>query len=146
MIAITRAFLARPAADRRLLLRALAVHMSIAALVRVVRFGALRGQLHLRTAPPASGCPADSPEIARIVWAVRRAAAVMPWGRTCLTEALTAWAMLRRNGCGSTLHYGVTKDNRDGLAAHAWLEYRGAVLIGQSPRVHATLPQPGRAA
>jgi hypothetical protein len=146
MIAIARAFFARPAPDRRLLLQALAVHVSVAALVRAVRFGALCRQLDRRTAPPAPCRPVDWPEIARIVWAVTRAAAVVPVGRTCLTEALTARAILRRAGCESILHYGVTKDIRNGLAAHAWLEYRGVVLIGESPRTYTTLPQPARAA
>ena len=138
-ITLAGRFLSRTAADRRLLLRALVLHACVASLLRIVRFGTLSGWLRrYGDQGSASGRPLDSASIGRIVWAVRQAASVTPWGRTCLTEALTAEAMLRRAGCETTLRYGVaTAEKR--LAAHAWLEHNGVEIIGGPSRFHEPL-------
>ncbi len=133
-LARARRFLARTAADRRLLLRALAVHTCVASLLRLVHFRTLNNWLrrygdHRR----ADGHSQDPAAIGRIVWAVRQAASAAPWGRTCLTEALTAEAMLRRAGYDPTLHYGVATERADGFAAHAWLEHDGVEILGGRP-------------
>ena len=48
---------------------------------------------------------------------------------TCLCKALTLQRLLARNGHDSELKIGV--DKTDGkFKAHAWLVYRGRVLIG----------------
>jgi hypothetical protein len=133
MIALARKFLRQPAADRRLLVRALALHGCLAALVRLVRFGRINRWLrvHQNRLTPTAPAP-DRVSIERVVWAVRTATTVVPWGRTCLTEALTASVLLRRMGCDATIHYGVAADNVRPLAAHAWVEYRGDIVIGRS--------------
>ena len=147
MIPLACKFLRRPAADRSLLVRALVLHVSVASLLRVVRFSRLRrwldgagvaGAVHERRL--------DSSAIERTIWAVRQAAAAVPWGRTCLTEALTAAALLRRAGCDATLQYGVAPGGDQILAAHAWLEYRGVVVLGGSARAYAPLGRAGRSA
>jgi hypothetical protein len=137
MIALARKFLRRPAADRRLLVHALALHGCLAALVRVVRLGRLNQWLAANRDHPGpvdvpAGRPNDRAAIERVVWAVQTATTVVPWGRTCLTEALTTSVLLRRLGCDATLQYGVAADNKRPLAAHAWLEYRGDIVIGRS--------------
>ena len=136
MITIARRFLKRPAAERRLLLEALALHLCVAALLRVVRFGTLTRWLRARVHRPEAEGPSAEAAGRRVVWAVRQATAACPLGRTCLTEALTAGALLRRAGCLASLRYGVAFDSsgRDLLTAHAWLERHGRVLIGGSPR------------
>jgi hypothetical protein len=136
---LARRFLKRTAADRRLLLRALALHTCVASLLRLVRFGTLSDWLcRYGGHRPAGGRPLDSAAIDRIVWAVQQAASVAPWGRTCLTEALTAGAMLRRAGCDTTLRYGVA-EGKKGVAAHAWLEHNGVEIIGGPSRFHEPL-------
>lgn len=136
MITIARRFLGRPAADRRLLMEALALHVCVAVLLRTVRFGTLTKWLGAGVHRPELERPSADAAIGRIVWAVRQATAAFPLGRTCLTEALTAEVLLRRAGCAATLRYGVATDGagRDRVAAHAWLERHGDVLIGGSPR------------
>jgi hypothetical protein len=143
MIASARKFFRRSASDRWLLLRALALHTSVAALLRVVRFGRLSRWLGGQPRHPRED---DVAAAERIVWAVRRAAAAAPWGRTCLTEALTASVLLRCAGCSATLRFGVANSAGAGLDAHAWLEYRGAVLLGTSARAYAALRGAGRVA
>jgi hypothetical protein len=85
----------------------------------------------------------------RVVWAVRTATHLVPAGRTCLTEALTAQHLLRRHGGDALLRFGVSackvSDTRDPagrvsdtlsdisqapIAAHAWLEAAGRIIIG----------------
>jgi hypothetical protein len=131
-------FLRRPAADRWLLLRALALHTCVASLLRIVRFGTLSDWLRrYGSHRPANG-PLDSAAIDRIVWAVQQAASAGPY-RTCLTEALTAEALLRRAGCDTTLRYGVAAEGEKRLAAHAWLEHNGVDIIGGPSRFHEPL-------
>ena len=92
--------------------------------------------------------PASSVEnvaVERVVWAVRQATAALPWGRTCLTEALTMSVMLRRVGCETTLQYGVASDDERRFAAHAWLEHNGAVVGGAMPRAYVPLRPAGSA-
>jgi hypothetical protein len=135
-----RRFLRRTAADRRLLVRALVLHACVASLLRIVRLGTLSDWLHrYGNRRSASSHPLDSAAINRIVWAVRQAAAAAPLGRTCLTEALTAAVMLQRAGCDATLRYGVTAEEGNRLAAHAWLEHDGVEIIGGSSRFYEPL-------
>jgi hypothetical protein len=49
---------------------------------------------------------------------------------TCLTQALALDWLLRRHGHAASVEIGVTKDARGQLAAHAWVESGGSVLIG----------------
>lgn len=147
MIPLARKFLRRPAADRWLLVRALVLHACVASLLRVVRFSTLRRWLDGVGAEGAvQERRLDSFTIERTTWAVRQAAAAVPWGRTCLTEALTAAALLRRAGCDARLQYGVAPGGDQILAAHAWLESRGVVVMGGSARAYAPLGHAGRSA
>jgi hypothetical protein len=136
---LSRRFLRRPAADRRLLLRALALYTCVASLLRIVQFGTLSDWLRRYGGHRPANGPLDSAAIDRIVWAVQQAASVAPWGRTCLTEALTAEALLRRAGCDTTLRYGVAAEGEERLAAHAWLEHNGVEIIGGPSRFHEPL-------
>lgn len=49
--------------------------------------------------------------------------------KPCLTQALVAQRLLRRQGFETDLRIGVTKDG-DELLAHAWLERDGRVILG----------------
>ncbi len=125
----------------------MALHGGLAALVRVVRFGRINRWLkaHQDRVTPTAPAP-DRASIERVVWAVRTATTVVPWGRTCLTEALTTSVLLRRLGCDATVEYGVAVDHARPLAAHAWVEHRGEVVIGRSATPsYETLRQAGSA-
>lgn len=148
-MSLVRRFLQRPAADRWLLMRALILHACVVILLRVVRFGRLSEWL--RRFLPDAERPAEAGryvdlEIDRIVSAVRQAASVLPCGNTCLTEALTAAALLRRAGCVATLRYGVVTDGEHRVAAHAWLERDGMVIIGRSALSYQPLESAARLA
>jgi hypothetical protein len=50
----------------------------------------------------------------------------------CLKQALLLWWLLARRGILSELKLGTQKIPQDTFSAHAWVEYRGNVLIGES--------------
>lgn len=93
-----------------------------------------------------------APTIERIAWAVRAAGRFIPGGTNCLVRALATQSLLGRYGYRSDLRIGVRKAADGGLAAHAWLESSGAVVIGEFELEHyvpLTAPesrQPGSAA
>lgn len=66
--------------------------------------------------------------INRLIWSIEAAAKRMI-GTTCLSKALALQRLLARNGHDAELRIGV--DKSDGrFTAHAWLVYRGQVLVG----------------
>ena len=69
-------------------------------------------------------------EAQRVVWAVSRAASLVP-DASCLTQAFATQMMLARRGEASRLHVGVAKHPETGkFEAHAWVEHRERVIIG----------------
>jgi hypothetical protein len=50
-----------------------------------------------------------------------------PYRASCLPRSLTLWWLLRRRGIDAVLRIGVRKEAEQ-FQAHAWVEYRGAVL------------------
>lgn len=68
----------------------------------------------------------------QIVWAVARASHYVPGAHSCLPRALAAHVLLRREGHPSDLRIGVALDEHKKLQAHAWVESRGKVVIGDT--------------
>jgi Transglutaminase-like superfamily len=64
----------------------------------------------------------------QIAIAVTRVAAYVPHA-SCLTQALAAHILLAQHGYLSHVRIGVAKDGVR-LAAHAWLEHEGEIVIG----------------
>ena len=133
-----RRFLQFAPRERRLLIQA-------AVLLALVRAGLLllpfRVLLRLtrrieRAARPGSG--SDVP-VGSIVWAVRRAGRLVP-GATCLPQALTGRVLLARAGHLSELRIGVRKSAAAGFEAHAWLEHRGEVVLGELEDLSCYVP------
>jgi hypothetical protein len=66
----------------------------------------------------------------QIVRALATAGQRTPFRATCLIEALAAEAMLRRRGDDARFRLGVVRPSDNGLAAHAWVELDGEVIVG----------------
>lgn len=49
------------------------------------------------------------------------------YGATCLDRSVALWFVLRQHSLEGTVRIGVARDG-DTFDAHAWVEYRGAVL------------------
>jgi len=115
-----------PTADRRLLLAA-------AALLPLVRLALLVLPFRLVTrglrSMPRLAATAHRPE--RIGWAVGVAARYLPGGPQCLAQALTTQALLVRYGHPARLRIGVARGTAQRFHAHAWVESRDGLPIGQ---------------
>lgn len=70
-----------------------------------------------------------APMVKRIAWAVAQASRCMPHA-TCLTQALAVQALLQHYGYACVLRIGVAKQGNGKLAAHAWIEHAGEIVIG----------------
>lgn len=72
--------------------------------------------------------------IEKRVWAVRVLSARLPFGFTCLVQALaTKW--LLKNQPDVRVHIGVRKNSVEGFSAHAWVTYQNETLLGEQPNV-----------
>ena len=90
---------------------------------RLRRWMALRDEL--------SSERTDSREMREIVDAIERLGRFLaPFRINCLPQALVGQKLLRRKGFDVQLKIGVLKNRGDRLAAHAWLEYQGKVILG----------------
>jgi hypothetical protein len=125
-----RKFLLLQRSERRLLLRT-------GLLLWVARLGLWllplptlrRLMTKLRPSEPIS--PKDSANIEKIVWAVTLASRYVP-AATCLTQALAARILLVQHGEPALLRIGLAKNDAGKLEAHAWVESRGRIVIGDS--------------
>jgi hypothetical protein len=75
----------------------------------------------------------ESPSIDELVWAVKAVSRYIP-NTTCLTQALSVQFLLARSGYPSQVQIGVAQGEERRFEAHAWVECRGAVVIGASGR------------
>lgn len=69
----------------------------------------------------------------KVSWAVRVVSRFIP-SATCLAQALALQTLLSREGIHSDLAIGVARGDESGIAAHAWLEVDGTVMIGGEER------------
>jgi hypothetical protein len=123
-----RTFWALSGSERWLLLQAL---LLLPAVVHDPAFGRLPSNLFRPEAPALNGKPRPELEsrtaartVARLVDAAARNG---PLPSSCLARSLTLWRLLARQGIGADLRLGVRQEG-DRIAAHAWVEYQGAVL------------------
>ncbi len=69
--------------------------------------------------------------IPQVCYCVNAASKVIP-GAACLARALVCQRMLGSAGLTTELKIGVSKKGETILDAHAWLEYEGKVIMGDS--------------
>src|SRR5262245_22144954 len=68
----------------------------------------------------------------QITWAMYHAQRIIP-SATCLPQAIAAEALLTRGGLPADLRIGVKKTSDGKLAAHAWVESDGRIVVGDLP-------------
>jgi hypothetical protein len=76
------------------------------------------------------GNPRSAPPVTQLAWLVTVAGRYSPATATCLTEALALSWLLSRRGIATNIRIGVAHRHGD-LAAHAWLEQDGRVILGK---------------
>ncbi len=118
-----------PPADRLTLAQAWVLLLLADVALRILGFKRLlavsRKISRRREVPP--GAPPSS--AARLAWLVEVAGRHSHVSATCLEKAIVLSWLLGRRGLATTLRIGVAR--REGtLAAHAWLEHAGQVILG----------------
>jgi hypothetical protein len=119
-------FMALPPEDRRLLVRALAMVLVVRLALWLVPVSRLHPRLVTRRVEIAE-LPREQAE--RLAWAVSAVASRVP-SATCLTRALALQGLLSERGSLSRVHVGLFSRGPGDVRGHAWLEWRGEVLLG----------------
>jgi Transglutaminase-like superfamily len=123
-----RQFAALTPRERSLLLRAVILVAVVRLALWTTPFRAVRKLLAKR---PAVSAKLAAVPVKRLSWAVQAAARRIP-AASCLTQALALQHLLARAGHLAELHIGVAKDAARGFQSHAWVEYRGQILLGDN--------------
>lgn len=121
---VFRKFVRLPARDRAVLARAVVTLGAARLATWVLPFATGRRLLvgRRRSLPP--GLTRE-----QVRWAMAQAQRVVPRA-TCLPQAIAAEALLTRGGLPADLQIGVRKTSAGKLAAHAWVESGGRVVVG----------------
>lgn len=118
---------------------------AVRASLRVLRLERTRrwtDRLIARRAPLAEPKGPSPEALARMV---ERATAVAPWGRHCLSRAITLEVLLGRRGRSAETQYGIARSSDGGIEAHAWVTCEGRVLLGGEELERFTvMTAPGR--
>jgi hypothetical protein len=120
-------FRALPPPERWMLLRATLTLWRAWLALRTTDFAHVRA---LASGPATGPATSGRPTPTRLTWAITAASPLVPGGSNCLLRAIAAGLVLRQYGYDSSLIIGVAKAPDGGLAAHAWLESAGEVVIG----------------
>ena len=80
----------------------------------------------------------DPDFLRRVGFAVRAAAANVPWRSDCFPQAIAARMLLKRQGYASKIHLGVEKSGGGSIAGHAWLTCGDVVVVGGEDLEHYT--------
>jgi hypothetical protein len=110
----------------------------------VLALGKARLQLHLldaaqilqspitpgKTGQGASPAPQFADGIARVAWAIPRAARFVPWRSDCLVQAQAAQNWLKEHGIQSEIQLGARKLPGGQMDAHAWLVCDDKIVTG----------------
>ena len=115
------------AADRRLVVEAVAALLSARLRSGLLPFRELARQLGGLRPPEMGGDPRplaahEAAAVRKIRWAIEAAAPWLPFRTVCLQQAIAARTMLARRGIVSVLHLGVGGHGEPSLNAHAWLD------------------------
>jgi hypothetical protein len=126
---------ALPRRQRLLLVQATVALAAMRIAIRALPFRMIARLLGLEQLRTRDAHGRGDPRAAEVGWALRAAAAHVPWQSTCLVQALAGAAMLRRRRIPSTLSLGVSREPADRqLIAHAWLRCGDEILTGAEGR------------
>jgi len=126
-----REFRRLPRFERRLLVGAWAALFFVRLGLLLLPFRAMHALqkcIARRAARRGKTPPADIDE--KVAWAIDAATRRHPGQATCLRRAMAAAMLLNLCGARADLRIGVTRDDRNEFAAHAWIEREGKVIVG----------------
>ena len=126
-------FLKQTRVDQQLLITTLLSMIIIRLKLYLIPFNRIQRSLERSNNKTANEVP-----VHKLIWAVQTVSNYVPHA-TCLTKALTAQKLLKKYGYPSQVKIGVNKDAEGQFEAHAWLEYSGKVVIGESVKEYVPL-------
>lgn len=135
-----------PAIVKRCRRRLYALRLVLEAAVALVAAGISSGRIDIikgdaqRSIGDVAFGPGPPALVGPLVVAVNRASVWVTRGDACLPRALALRGLLDRRGTDSELKLGTRQAPSGRYEAHAWLEYRGTVLIGQLPDLETFIP------
>ncbi len=125
-----RKFFRLSAAERWMLLR-VAFLLGVTRLaLKLIPFRTLHGLLSRGGGSSRRVSAPDDPYPGQVAWAVGVVGRYVLDDKACLTQALVGQFLLKRRGYPADLRIGVARAADGELAAHAWVECDGLVLIG----------------
>lgn len=71
-------------------------------------------------------------KIKSVMKAAKRAFRESQWDSVCFDKALTVKIMLKRRNISSTIYFGLMKEDKNMMKAHAWLRYGKYILTGKA--------------
>lgn len=123
-------FLQLTSEERLLLIAAIGWLGIIRVGLKFLPFQSLRNLLARFSRPVPWLQNAEQVSVEKVVWAVKVAS---PYLRAvCLPQALATQVLLAQRGYSSQLRIGFTRNNTGQKLAHAWVEYQGKVVIGDT--------------
>jgi Transglutaminase-like superfamily len=108
--------------------------------LRFLSFPTLQKQLE--TASQFSPKTPERLSVGKLVWAVNTSSRHMPGGIKCLARALTTQTLMKQQGHPSELRIGIAKGETGQLEAHAWVEHRQRVVMGNLRDLQRYVPMP----
>jgi hypothetical protein len=126
-----RKFLSLPVHERQLVFRVFLILGLIRLGMWVLPFRVLQRSLQQFFPCPTNTIlsPAQKLSANHVSLAVKSVSRYVP-SATCLAQALAVQSLLSRGGIHSDLVLGVARDDASRIAAHAWVEIEGIVIIG----------------
>jgi len=112
--------------EKLLFIEAVALHLWVGLLLKVVPFRRIPGLFSSRQSAVSSR---QSEVIELVKVGIQRAGKVSPWRNRCLVSSLAGRCMLRRRKIGSQLSLGVAKNPEGKTIAHAWLKSENIEIV-----------------
>ena len=126
-----RKFLSHSLREKFLLMETFILVLAIRVGLTLLPFSTLQKLLAKGTKNHIDQDRKGRPSLDQVAWSVAAASHCVPKA-TCLTQALALRVLLHQEGYPANLQIGVTRGNKEGLQAHAWVESRGRLLNGGS--------------
>ncbi len=133
-------WLAQKCLDRKLILDTFILLGAIRLGLRFLPFQTLQNKLE--TTSHFFPKTQEKLSVGKIIWVVNASSRYMPGGVKCLARALTAQVLMRQHDHQGELRIGVAKGETGELEAHAWIEHRGRVVIGNLSDLQRYVPMP----
>ena len=126
-------FLKQSRVDQKLLITTLLSMITIRLKLYLIPFKRIQRSMERSNNKTKNNIP-----VHKLIWAVQTISNYIPQA-TCLTKALTAQKLLRKHGYPCQVKIGVGKDTNGEFEAHAWVEYKDKVILGESEKEYIQL-------